>query len=112
MRYDYMSYSRNGDFSPRFSASYSVVPDKVELNFSLGKYFQIPALPYFGDRFQTEVNRYLESSEADHYVLGVEYVPAAGLKVDVEGYYKKYSRLPVSESFVHFFDRTFRSQKY
>jgi hypothetical protein len=112
VRYDYMSYSGNGDFSPRFSASYSVLPDRLALNLSLGKFFQTPALPYFGDRFQTETNRYLESSEADHYVLGVEYLPAPGLKVDVEGYFKKYSRLPVSEAFVHFYDRTFRSQKF
>ncbi|MCL4540561.1 MAG: TonB-dependent receptor [Bacteroidetes bacterium] len=111
VRYDYMSYSGNGDFSPRFSASYSVVPERVALNLSLGKFFQTPALPYFGDRFQTEVNRYLESAEADHYVIGVEYLPAPGLKVDVEGYYKKYTRLPVSETFVHFFDRTFRSER-
>lgn len=111
LRYDYMSYSRNGDISPRFSATYSLVPNRLAVNLAAGKYFQTPPLPYFGDRYQSEVNRYLESSEADHYVLGIEYLPAEGLKMDVEGYYKRYSRLPVSETFVHFFDRMFRSEK-
>ncbi len=111
LRYDFMSYSGNADISPRFAASYSVFPGKVDVNLACGKYFQTPSLPYFGDRYQSEVNRYLESSEADHYLLGVEYLPGPGLKVEVEGYYKRYSRLPVSESFVHFFDRTYRSEK-
>ncbi len=111
LRYDYMSYSGNGDVSPRLSASWSVVPERARLNFAYGRYFQTPSLPYFGDRYQSEVNRYLESSEAEHYVLGAEYIPAAGLKMEVEGYYKKYTRLPVSESFVHFSDRTFRSER-
>ncbi len=111
LRYDYMSYSGNGDISPRLSASYSLVPGSVTLNLAAGKYYQTPPLPYFGDRYQSEVNRYLMSSLADHYVLGVEYLPASGLKIDVEGYYKRYSRLPISEDFVHFFDRTYRSER-
>lgn len=111
LRYDYMSYSGNGDVSPRLSASYYILPGEMGVSLSYGKYFQTPALPYFGDRYQSEINRCLVSSEADHYVLGVEYLPAAGMKIDIEGYYKRYSRLPVSEAFVHFFDRTFRSEK-
>lgn len=110
-RYDYMSYSGNGDISPRLSASFAIVPGRAGIKLAYGKYFQTPSLPYFGDRYQSEVNRYLESSEAEHYVLGTEYLPAPGLKLEVEGYFKRYSRLPVSESFVHFFDRTFRSEK-
>ena len=111
LRYDYMSYSGNGDVSPRLSATYYTLPGQMGVNLSYGKYFQTPSLPYFGDRYQSEINRYLVSSEADHYVAGVEYLPATGMKIDVEGYYKRYSRLPVSEAFVHFFDRTFRSEK-
>ncbi len=112
LRYDYMSYNAKGNLSPRLSASYALAPEKVTLNAAFGKYYQTPALPFFGDRYQSEVNRYLECIVADHYLLGVEYVPAAGLKLEIEGYYKRYSGLPVSEAFVHFFDRTFRSEKF
>ncbi len=111
LRYDYFSYSRRGNISPRLSASYSLVPGITTLNFSLGRYYQTPALPYFGDRYQSEVNRYLGNSEADHYVLGIEHLLAEGLRIDVEGYYKKYSRLPISENFVYFYDRTYRSER-
>jgi hypothetical protein len=109
LRYDYFSYSGNGNISPRFSASYSIVPNVTSVNLAVGKYYQTPPLPEFGDMYQSEVNRYLTSSLADHYVLGVEEIVAEGLKVNVEGYYKRYSGLPVSENFIHFSDQTSRS---
>ncbi len=112
LRYDYFSYSRNGDVSPRFSGSYSLAPNITNLNLALGKYYQTPPLPDFGDRYQSGVNRYLQSSLADHYVLGVEQILSEGLNLDVEGYYKKYSEIPVAEDFIHFDERTFRSVQF
>ncbi|HUI29931.1 MAG TPA: TonB-dependent receptor [Candidatus Acidoferrales bacterium] len=111
VRYDYFSYSGNGNMSPRFSASYSIVPNVTTVNLAVGKYYQTPPLPDFGDRYQSGVNRYLSCSLADHYVLGIEDILAEGLKFDIEGYYKKYSGLPTSEDFIHFSDQTFRSEQ-
>ncbi len=111
VRYDYFSYSGKGNLSPRLSASYSVIPDQTTVNVAVGKYYQTPPLPYYGDRYQSDVNRFIESSLADHYVIGVEQVLTEGLKVNVEGYYKRYTGLPVSEDFVNFSDRTSRSVK-
>ena len=112
LRYDYFSYSGKGDVSPRFSASYSVVPNITTLNFAIGKYYQTPPLPDFGDRYQSGVNRYLESSLADHYVIGVEQILAEGLILEVEGYIKKYYDIPIAENFVNFNDKTDRSAQF
>lgn len=111
LRYDYFSYSGHGTVSPRFSASYSIAPNLTTLNMAVGKYYQTPPLPDFGDRYQSGINRYLSSSLADHYVIGIEHILAEGLKLDLEGYYKKYSGLPISEEFINFDDQTNRSQQ-
>ncbi len=109
LRYDYFSYSRKGNLSPRLSASYSIVPNVLTANMAFGKYYQTPPLPDFGDRYQSGINRHLSSSVADHYVLGVEDIVVEGLKINIEGYYKQYSGLPISENFILFSDQTARS---
>lgn len=111
LRYDYFSYSGNGNLSPRLSASYSILANITTVNLAMGKYYQTPPLPDFGDRYQSGVNRYLSSSLADHYVIGIEHILAEGLMIDLESYYKKYSGLPISEGFIHFNDKTFRSEQ-
>jgi hypothetical protein len=112
LRYDYFSYNTKGNLSPRLSASYAITPAVTNINFAFGKYYQTPPLPDFGDRFQSGINRYIESTEADHYVIGIDHIPAEGMKITLEGYYKKYYGIPIQESFVHFYDRTFRSEKF
>ena len=111
LRYDYFSYSRKATLSPRFSASFAVVPQKTNINFAAGNYYQTPSLPLFGDRYQSGINRYLENTLATHYVLGVEHILSDGLKLNVEGYYKKYSKIPLSDEFIHFNNREYRSQR-
>ncbi|MBU0561699.1 MAG: TonB-dependent receptor [Bacteroidetes bacterium] len=112
IRYDYFSYSNRGNLSPRLSASYHIIPNITSLNFAYGEFYQTQALPVYGDRYQSEVNRYLQNTNSRHFVLGLEHIFNEGLKLTAEAYVKYYSDLPVREDFIHFSDRTFRSEKY
>lgn len=112
LRYDYFTYSERENVSPRLSLSYYLVPSITSINLSYGKFYQTHAYPLYGDRYQSEVNRNLQNSEAIHYVAGIEHVFSAGLKLTVEGYFKDYSKIPINEEFIHYNDRTFRSVKY
>ncbi|MEI7661782.1 MAG: TonB-dependent receptor [Bacteroidota bacterium] len=87
-------------FSPRFSASYALVPDKFFLNFNMGRYYQLPAYTSLGYRnsYHTLVNdslgiRYIS---ADHIVAGVEFQPVSKAKISLEGFYKFYRNYPFS----------------
>jgi hypothetical protein len=87
-------------FSPRFSASYSFIPDKFFINFNVGRYYQLPAYTSLGFRSNngTLVNdslgiRYIS---ADHVVLGLEYLPKQNAKISLEGFYKYYRNYPFS----------------
>jgi len=112
VRYDYFSYSDASNISPRFSLSYYIVPGLTSINFAYGEFYQTQNYPTYGDRYQTEINKYVENSHARHFVLGIEHIVTKGLKVNLEGYYKRYADLPVREEFVNFDDRTFRSEKW
>ncbi len=112
LRYDYFTYSKKGNVSPRLSVSYYVIPGITNINFAYGEYYQTQNYPTYGDRYQSNVNRYLENTHARHLVLGFEHILGDGLKLNVETYYKKYSDIPVREEFIHFDDKTFRSEKY
>jgi hypothetical protein len=109
-RVDYFSYPENATFSPRVTAAYYLVPDLTSVNFAYGMFFQTPALPLFGDRFSSEINRRLESALATHYVGGVEHILAPGLRVSLEGYFKEYIDIPTRESFISW-NETDRSEK-
>ncbi len=115
VRYDYFSYSKQGNVSPRLSASYEIVPPTTRINFAYGEYYQTQSYPLYGDNGyngQTGYNHNLKNSHARHFVLGIEHIFAEGLKASLETYYKQYSDLPVSESFIYFSDKTFRSDHY
>jgi hypothetical protein len=105
MRMDANNYSDKmnnllNQFSPRFSASYSFVPDKLFLNFNIGRYYQLPACTSLGFRSNsgTLVNDSLgiKYISADHVVLGLEYLPKANAKISLEGFYKYYRNYPFS----------------
>ena len=85
--------------SPRFSASYQFAKGWF-LNFSTGRYFQLPAYTSLGfrDNQGSLVNdslgiRYIS---ADHIVLGIEYQYRPNAKVSLEGFYKSYRHYPMS----------------
>jgi len=102
IRSDINTFTAEGDnplktISPRFSLSY-VLADKWTLNASVGRYFKIP--PYtilgFADNTNALVNKSANYLQSDHYTAGIEYLPNDGLRFTIEGFYKKYSNVPVS----------------
>jgi len=88
--------------SPRFSASYAIIPEKFFFNFNIARYYQLPAYTSLGFRSNngTLVNdslgiKYISS---DHVVSGLEYQPKANAKISLEGFYKYYRNYPYSIS--------------
>jgi hypothetical protein len=85
--------------SPRFSASLALT-GKVNLNFSTGRYYQLP--PYTTMGFKDSEGNYVNKTNglkyiyADHLVGGFEYLPDERLQFTLEGFYKKYSDYPFS----------------
>lgn len=85
--------------SPRFSASYGFAKNWF-LNFNIARYHQLPAYTTLGYRnnYGTLVNDSLgiKYIHADHYVLGLEFLPRANSKISLEGFFKKYGNYPFS----------------
>ncbi len=83
--------------SPRISISY-VLTDKWTWNSSAGIYYKIA--PYtilgFADNNNVLVNKNARYQRSNHYTTGFEYLPNDGLRFTVEGFYKQYSHVPVS----------------
>jgi hypothetical protein len=85
--------------SPRFSVSYRLT-EKMNLNFSTGRYYQLP--PYtalgYSDQGGVLINKQnnLKYIAADHLVAGIEVLPSENVQFTVEGFYKKYSHYPFS----------------
>ena len=83
------------NLSPRLALSYAFAP-RWNLNASAGSYTRIP--PYTVIGFQQNgqyVNRDARYIRSDHYVAGLEFLPQPTLRFTLEGFYKKYSRVPV-----------------
>ena len=99
-RMDGNNYSTNmsnmlDQFSPRLSLAYNLSPN-FALNANVGRYFQLPPYTVLGYReadvlFNQENVDYIQ---ADHAVLGLEYITASSSKLTLEAYYKKYSNYP------------------
>jgi hypothetical protein len=85
--------------SPRFSASYELT-GKFNLNFSTGRYYQLPPYTALGySNFTGElINKQndLKYMAADHLVAGLEFIPTENIQVTLEGFYKNYSQYPFS----------------
>ena len=85
--------------SPRFSASYSLT-DRLNLNFSTGRYYQLP--PYTALGYSNSSGAFINKENnlkyiaADHIVAGLELVPSENIQVTLEGFLKNYSRYPFS----------------
>jgi len=111
LRYDYFSYSKASNISPRFAATYYLIPGIASVNFATGVYYQTQSYPTYGDRYNEGLNRGLKNTKAYHYVLGAEYILDEGLKMNIECYYKKYYDIPVSLEFIDFNNKTLRTDK-
>jgi hypothetical protein len=85
--------------SPRFSASYTIL-ENLNLNFSTGRYYQLPPYTALGlkDNDGNFVNREsgLKYLAADHLVAGFELIPEEMLQFTLEGFYKSYTDYPFS----------------
>lgn len=104
LRADANSYSSQmsnllEQFSPRFSASYSIIPE-LSWNFSTGRFYQQPSYTTLGFRNNDGilVNRenQVRYISADHLVSGFELKPDGNSSISIEGFYKKYRNYPFS----------------
>lgn len=104
IRSDFNSYSSDmanpfKQLSPRISATYRL-REKLNLNFSTGRYYQLP--PYTALGYSNGTGEYLNKKNnltyisADHIVGGIELLPSENAQFTVEGFYKNYSKYPFS----------------
>ncbi|HVN47426.1 MAG TPA: TonB-dependent receptor [Bacteroidota bacterium] len=110
-RYDYFTYSHQGQFSPRGCISYDIFPPTTTISLSAGEYWQTQPLPYYADDRSIGYNRNLANAKSDHVVLGLQHIMDEGIKLSLEAYYKKFSNLSVSEQFIYSAIDTFWSDK-
>lgn len=102
VRTDMNTFTNNGNnpirqLSPRVSLSY-VLADKITLNASAGVYYKLP--PYTSLGFKNASGNYVNKSadylRSTHYVAGIEYMPSDATRFTFEGFYKRYSQVPIS----------------
>ena len=111
LRYDYFSYSKQGQISPRGCIAYEILPTTT-LSLALGQYWQEQPLPFYSDYRNIGYNKQLANEEADHIMLGLQHIMDDGIKLSVESYYKKFKNIAIGEDFVHSYqDSTFFSDK-
>ena len=83
--------------SGRLGLSYKLA-ENWALNASVGNYYKLA--PYtilsFKDNNGNFVNKDADYTQSLHYVAGVEYLPQPTTRFTLEGFYKKYSNVPVS----------------
>ena len=101
LRSDFNDYSKTmnnpiDQFSPRFSASYSLT-NKLNLNFNIGRYYQLPPYTVMGyrDNTNTLINEGITYIQSDHIIGGLAYKPNKLSKITLEGFYKKYDDYPL-----------------
>ncbi|MCX6334508.1 MAG: TonB-dependent receptor [Bacteroidia bacterium] len=104
VRTDFNTYSPSmsnplKQLSPRLSASY-ILTEKLNLNFNIGRYYQLPPYTALGYSTATEEfvnkNNNLKYISSDHIVAGVELVPSENIQITAEGFMKFYSKYPFS----------------
>jgi hypothetical protein len=111
LRYDYFSYSKQGQISPRGCIAYEILPTTT-LSLALGQYWQEQPLPYYADYRNVGYNKQLANSEADHIMLGLQHIMDDGIKLSVESYYKRFKNIGIGEDYIHsYLDSTFWSDK-
>ncbi|NOU58662.1 TonB-dependent receptor [Marinifilum caeruleilacunae] len=100
VRMDADSFTRGNDIfsnlSPRMALSYEFTDDwKVKA--SVGRYYKIAPYTILG--FQengTFVNKDVDYTRSDHFVLGLERILGPAASISLEAFYKKYEDYPVS----------------
>lgn len=97
MRIDGASYSSITQkllkqFSPRLSLSYRIVND-WSVGAHISRYYQLPPLTALGYNALTKELKYMRVSQVSG---GVTYNHSNSIEVSVEGFYKRYSHMPMS----------------
>jgi len=93
-RVDYMNFTENTFFSPRFSVSYKLT-DKTEISAAAGRHYQAP------DWYQLAFNgrgTKLKHYYTDQYVIGISHLFTEDVRGSIEVYHKSYRDIPVSQS--------------
>ncbi len=111
LRYDYFTYSKQGQLSPRGSISYEIFPSTTTLSLAAGEYCQIQPLPYYADRQNIGYNKGLANAKSNHIVLGLQHIMDDGIKLSIEAYYKKFKNIAVEQNFVYSAIDTFWSDR-
>lgn len=83
--------------SPRLSLSW-LLHEQFSINATVGRYYKIPIYTVLGfrDNNNTLVNTNNTYIGSNHYVIGVEYLPEASLRLTAETFYKTYDGYPIS----------------
>lgn len=105
LRTDGNNFTESGNevqkrLSPRIGLSYQLDSKGTwTFNASAGRYFKIPPYTILGYRSPSNelVNRNSEYIQSDHLVAGIEYLVSPSARLTIEGFYKKYEDLPVSQ---------------
>ena len=104
VRTDMNSFTEDGNnplktLSPRLSTSYRLT-DQWNVNASAGTYFKAPIYTALGfkDENGNFINKDMDYTQSTHYVLGTEFMPERSLRFTLEGFYKRYSDYPISET--------------
>ena len=97
---NYSSSMKNmfDQFSPRFSASYSLTP-QWSINFNTGRYYQLPSYTSLGFKENDVlVNREndLKYISVDHLIGGLEFRPKSTVQLSAEAFWKNYADYPFS----------------
>lgn len=91
-RYDYFDFiNLKSYFSPRAGASLKITP-VTTMNASYGIFYQTPAYLWLASN---PINKNLNAIRSEHFILGVEQLLSADLKLTVEAYEKRYRDYPV-----------------
>lgn len=99
-RSDGDSFTQGNNFlatlSPRLALSYEFADD-WKINASVGRYYKLPPYTIIGYK-ENDVflNKDVDYTRSDHYVLGFERIIGPASNVSVEGFYKRYEDYPVS----------------
>ena len=91
-RFDHYAVLSQARFSPRAGVKVRLT-DALSWNSSVGSYYQQPAF-LFASAFPQ--NASLVPWRADHYVTGLAWSPAPGIRVTAEAYRKTYTEYPVA----------------
>ncbi len=92
-RLDYFDLiERKATLAPRGSLGYEITP-LTSASVSIGRYYQSPSYIWL---VSNPANRDLKPIAVDQYILSVEHLLQADLKVRVEGFLKRYADYPAS----------------